>query len=92
MIEGSTAKGFKFSIDEDALNDYDVLAGLSEIDAGNMSHLTNTVRVFLGDEQEKELRKFVRDQYGNGKRTPARAMVAEFSEILNACGNAAKNS
>ena len=78
MIEGKTASGFEYKITEDALDDYDLLEALTDIDSGNYQKITVVVDHLLGKEQKEMLKKHIRE---NG-RVSAKAMISEIFEIL----------
>lgn len=79
MIEGKTKSGFEFCLDEEALDDYELLEMLCEVDKGKDSILIDAVKKLVGDEQEKQLREHVRNEKG---RVSAAKMTAEIGEIL----------
>lgn len=88
MIEGKTSSGFEFSLDEDALDDYELLEMLCKIDKGEDGILIDTVKRLVGDEQEHRLREHVRNEKG---RVSATRMTEEIGEIL-AAAKSGKNS
>ena len=88
MIEGKTSSGFEFSLDEDALDDYELLEMLCKVDKGEENMLIDAVKRLVGDEQEHRLREHVRNEKG---RVSASKMTAEIGEIL-AATKSGKNS
>lgn len=80
MITGETNSGFKFEIEESALDDWELLSALSEVDDGNMKMITKIPEMLLGKEQAKALKEHLRNEKG---RVPASAMTAAIGEILN---------
>lgn len=83
MITGKTKSGFDYSIGEEALNDYELLDALAELDGGNMLKITFVAKHLLGDKQHDDLKNHVRE----GGRVPADKMIAEVTEILTASQN-----
>lgn len=80
MLKGKTNSGFKFEIDEEELDDYELLEMLCEIDKGNTSLITDTAEKMLGKKQLKKLKEHVRDEKG---RVSARKMMEEIEQILS---------
>lgn len=87
MIKGTTKSGFKYSISDDSLNDWELLKQLRELDKGKMGVIVDVVPMLLGEEQEKRLEDHCRK---DGK-IKVDLMFNEISEILNN-SNAGKNS
>lgn len=87
MITGKTATGFEYTIDDDAMDDYELLESLVKVDRGDVSCITDAINHLLGENEKKRLIEHVRAKSG---RASAKSMVAEFREIMNAAG--AKNS
>lgn len=88
MIKGKTSSGFEYELDDDALDDYELLEMLCDVDKGNTSLIVDAVKKLLSPEQEKNLREHVRSKKG---RVSAKKMIEELGEIL-ASGNTGKNS
>lgn len=88
MIKGVTTSGFNFTLDEDALDDYELLEAICSVDHGNYSDVTKMVHLLLGSEQESELKAFIKNRDGKIRTS---SMMIEIKEIFNAC-NAGKNS
>ncbi len=80
MIKGETNSGFRFKIDEEELDDYELLEALCEIDKGNVSLITDAAKKILGKRQLKELKEHVRNEKG---RVPAKEMIEEIEQILS---------
>lgn len=81
MLTGTTASGFKYEINPEAANDYELLEVLMEVDNGDTLKIVTAVDMMLGKEQTKELKEHVRKVSGNG-RVKLDLMMHEFYEIL----------
>lgn len=88
MIKGETKTGFKFEIEEEVLDDYELLETLVDADNGNNMALFSVIDMILGDEQKKALKEHLREIHG---RVPASAMIAEIMDIIEKSGSG-KNS
>lgn len=88
MIKGETKTGFKFKIEEEVLDDYELLETLVDADNGNNMALFSVIDMVLGDEQKKALKEHLREIHG---RVPASAMIAEIMDIIEKSGSG-KNS
>lgn len=83
-----TKSGFKCSIDNEVLDDWEMLELFRRIDKGDSSALVDVTPMFLGDEQYNKLKEHIRKKHGKVK---ASVMVEEMSEIMQNA-NATKNS
>lgn len=88
MKEGVTKSGFKFEIDDEAIDDYELLEDLCEIDNGNDGKIPGILTRLLGKEQKEALKDHVRTEKG---RVPASRMIEELMEIFSNINNG-KNS
>ena len=79
MIKVSWKSWFIFTIQEGALDDYELLEELREIDKGNTSLIVDVIEKIIGSEQKEQLKKHVRDETG---RVSIKRMVDEIGEIL----------
>jgi len=79
-INGKTTSGFEFFIDEKALDDWEVLEALVDIDSGHFGAAVRVLKLLLGEKQVKELKEHCRDKQTG--RVPRDAMFSELSEIL----------
>ena len=70
MIKGTTKSGFDYTVQEEALDDYELLEELREIDA---------IEKIIGPEQKEQLKEHVRDEAG---RVSIKRMFDEVGEIL----------
>lgn len=89
MIKGTTKTGFKFELDDDVIDDYDLLLKLAEVDAGNLAGIDGIFNEVLGKEQKNELREHIKKVTGR-KRVSLKLMVASLQEIFEAT-NETKN-
>ncbi|MDZ5548479.1 hypothetical protein [Enterococcus cecorum] len=78
MIKGKTKSGFKFELDEEVLNDYEIIELLGDVEE-NPLLFPKVVKRILGDEQTTALKNHVRDENG---RVNADKMTAEVTEIF----------
>lgn len=87
-VEKVTKSGFKYSIDEDRLDDYELLEELCEIDKGHVEKIPDVIAAVLGSEQREALKDHVRCETG---RVSAKKMIEEFMDIISG-DNQGKNS
>lgn len=87
-VEKVTKSGFKYSIDEDRLDDYELLEELCEIDKGHVEKIPDVIAAVLGSEQREALKDHVRCEAG---RVSAKKMIEEFMDIISD-GSQGKNS
>ncbi len=80
MIVGETKSGFKFEIEDAALDDWELLTALSEVDDGNVRMLTKLPKMLLGAEQDKSLTEHLREANG---RVPASKMTEAIRDIFD---------
>lgn len=80
MIKGKTGSDFEFEVSEAALDDWELLEILSEIDDGKTQKLGAAVKLLLGDEQAEKLKEHCRTD----GRVSASAMFKEISDIFTA--------
>lgn len=86
-ITGTTESGFRYTLPPDALDDYELLENLCDIDNGDTSKITGTARQLLGDAQIEALKDHVRKENG---RVLASKMIEEIIQIFK--GSQVKNS
>ncbi|WP_270603988.1 hypothetical protein [Dorea amylophila] len=80
VITGTTESGFRYTLPPDAIDDYELLEDLCDIDNGDASKITIAARRLLGDTQLEALKDHVRNENG---RVPATKMVKEITQIFN---------
>lgn len=78
MIRGTTSSGFAYRIEDSALDDYELLELMTEIDAGSTGNIPKMVEMLLGKEQKEALKSHCKV---DGRVSSAK-MVAEITEIL----------
>ena len=78
MIKGETNSGFKYSIEEKRLYNYQLLEVIGEIDE-NPVVAPKALNLLLGKEQAAALKEHVRDEDGI---VPAAKMVEELGNIF----------
>ena len=87
MIKGKTKSGFEYKISEEALNNYELLENISELDDNPLA-LTKVVDLLLGKDQIKKLKDHVRTEKG---LVPTDKLSSEITEIFQN-QNETKNS
>lgn len=88
MIKGTTKSGFKFEIQEEIFDDYELLETLVDADSGDNMAIFQAIDMILDGAQKDKMKEHVRNEKG---RVPASAMVKELMDIMEA-SNAGKNS
>lgn len=87
MKKGQTSTGFEYELDDAALDDYELLEMLTELDKGEYGSITLVVERLLGKEQKDKLKEHVRK---NGK-VSASELMKEIAEIFNGANEKLKN-
>ena len=87
-MKGKTSSGFEYELNEEALDDYEILEDLCEMDAGNMSKMSSVMNRMIGAEQKERLKEHLRTENG---RVPMSKMMIEIEEIFKNA-KAGKNS
>lgn len=80
MISGKTKSGFKYSIDENVITDFEFLENLENV-MDNGVGLSKTLIILLGEKQKKALINYVRDK--KTKRVPVKNVMKEVEDILS---------
>ncbi len=83
MLKGKTSSGFEYELSDEALNDWEVLEALTDIDEGHYSGTVRVLRGLLGDEQLKALKEHCRGEDGRITQT---GMFSELADILKGSG------
>lgn len=78
-MHGKTSSGFEYELDEAALDDYELLEDLCELDEGNMAKTSSVLKRLIGVEQKERLKEHLRTETG---RVPMSKMMAEIEEIF----------
>lgn len=82
MIKGKTTSGFKFEIEDDVMDDYDLVIMFGKYrKAPSMDIVVDIAIKMLGEEQHQALMDHLRDDRGKLKATD---MVHALEEIENA--------
>lgn len=76
----TTSDGYELEIKEEALDDYELLEALDEVDAGKTGRLAGAFTMLLGKEQKK---KFL-ENYRNKEtgRIPATVMYPVINDVM----------
>lgn len=86
MLKGKTKSGFKFEVTDEALNNYELIEILADVDT-NPLLVPKLVKMLLGAEQAQALKDHLRTDEGI---VPADAMSDAVGEIF--ASGKAKNS
>lgn len=78
-MKGKTTTGFKFEIQEEVLNDYELLEKMVKADDGDTSLMVRIISDVLGEDQKERLKDHVRNESG---KVQIERMIQEFTEIL----------
>jgi len=78
MLKGTTESGFRYEIEDETLNDYELFELISEVD-GNPLLLPQLVKKLLGEKQKNNLISHVRGEDG---RAPLDKISQEVMEIF----------
>lgn len=81
MIKGKTKSGFKYEVNSDSLNDYELIEIIAEVDI-NPLLLPKLIVKLLGVEQKDRLIEHIKSNSENGIAT-AEAMGNEVAEIFD---------
>lgn len=79
MLKGKTKSGFKFEVEDDRLNNYELVEAISEVSDGNPLALTKVIKLLLGEDEAKSLKDHVRDEKG---LVPSDKLSDEVMEIF----------
>lgn len=86
MLKGTTKSGFEYEVSDDAMNNFELIEVLAEVDT-NPLQLPRLVKMLLGDDQKKKLADHLRTETGT---VPLDAISVEIMEIFQ--GGSLKNS
>lgn len=84
-----TKSGFECEVDSEVMDDADILDLLVEADDGNELSMFKAFKLFIGKEQYKKAKDFIRDENGKAK---ASALYTLLLEIFTSIGDEGKNS
>lgn len=79
MAKGKTSTGFEYELSEEALNNYELVEALNEIDENPLA-ITKVVNLLLGKEEIKKLKDHVRTENGT---VPVENLTNEITEMFN---------
>ena len=79
MISGKTRTGFEYTIDEEALNDYEILELMAKVRNNDVLSIFELIERLLGEEQKNRLKEHCRV---NG-RVPISAINDEIVDIFS---------
>ena len=80
MKKGKTSTGFKYQLEENTFDDYELLEVLRQIDKGESGKIVDMVDIMFSEEQKEALKNHVREE--NGK-VPASKLIKEVMEIFH---------
>ena len=83
MLKGKTKTGFEFEISDEALNNYELIETLAEVDA-NPLLIPKLLNQLLGKEQQQKLKDHVRDKKGF---VSVQAMSNEILDIFQSAAD-----
>lgn len=86
-FKGKTKSGFKYEIDEENADNYELLEALADIETDPFA-TTRVVNLFLGKQEAMRLKNHIRSESGIVSATK---LVDELKEIFNSI-SATKNS
>lgn len=81
-----TSSGFRYKIDNEALDDWETLTLLKKVDDGDILAIIDAAPKFLGEKQYQNLQKFLKKKEGKVRTT---SMIREIGEIFTS--NQVKN-
>lgn len=80
MYQGTTKSGFKYKIEPDVFDDYELLEAIYMVDTkGSQAHMVDVINLLLGSEQKEALMDHLRNKDGRVKMT---AMFETVMEIF----------
>lgn len=81
-----TSSGFRYKIDDEALDDWETLTLLKKVDDGDILAIIDAAPKFLGEKQYQNLQRFLKKKEGKVRTT---SMIREIGEIFTS--NQVKN-
>ena len=79
MIKGVTKAGFKFELEETALDNWELIESLQKVDTGHSGYIVDSAKLLLGKNQYEDLKTFLKEKDGMIKAT---TMYEEISSIF----------
>lgn len=93
MKKGTLSNGFKFSINEDSLDDMELLEALAEADKGDVLKFVDVLDKLLGEKQKAKLYDSLRDKKtGIVSVTKVGDALVEIIEVVGQEEEEGKNS
>ena len=86
MIKGTTKSGFNFNIDDNALDDFELVEALAEVEDNPLA--ISKVVTHLFGKGKKELYQFIKDKKGYVSTAEISAII---SEVFESVGKSGKN-
>lgn len=74
-----TSSGFRYKIDSDALDDWEILTLLKKVDEGDVLAIVDVAPKFLGEKQLQNLQKFLKKKEGRVRTT---SVIREIGEMF----------
>ena len=88
MVKGETKSGFKFELDDEAIDDIEFVELLAESEE-TATALPKIAKIALGEKQYKALKDHLRNEKG---RVPLQVIGDTLEEIFESAGGEVKNS
>lgn len=88
MVKGETKSGFKFELDDEAMDDIEFVELLAESEE-NPSVIPKILKIVLGEKQYAGLKDHLRNDKG---RVPMSAVNDTLAEMFEIAGDSVKNS
>lgn len=88
MIKGVLKSGFKFEMDDEAMDDIEFVELIAETEE-NATALPKLAKTMLGEKQYKALKDHLRNDKG---RVPLESVSNALEEMFDVAGDEAKNS
>lgn len=87
MLKGTTKHGFEFKIKEQALDDWEIMEILDELEE-NPQKLVSLLRLVLGAKQYEDLKKHLLKKH---KKIKVEIMTDEFNSIMEVSKEVSKD-
>lgn len=83
MKKGETTNGFKFSVEDNVLDDMELVDAMAEAEDGEPKAVSLVVEKILGKEQRKKLYDHVREKDGRVPTEPVMKAIGEIIDSFN---------